>query len=133
MPLPLRRRFRAESAATRFPGVYRFLSHKWYFDELYNATLVRPALALARGLGQFDKLVVDGVVNAAATATELTSRVGGVFDRLAVDGLVTLVSRVVYVLGDWGRMLQTGRLRNYLMVLAVALVGLFAGVFAWVR
>ena len=36
-------------------------------------------------------------------------------------------------LGDGGRSIQTGRLRNYLMFLTVALVGLFAGVFAWVR
>jgi hypothetical protein len=37
------------------------------------------------------------------------------------------------VVGDWGRGIQTGKLRNYLMFLAVALVGLFAGVFAWVN
>jgi len=133
VPLPLRRRFRAEAAATRFPGLYTFLRHKWYFDELYDLTLVRPALALARGLGDFDKRVVDGVVNSAALLTELLSRLEGVFDRIAVDGLVNLVGQGVYVLGDWGRTLQTGRLRNYLMVLAVAVVGLFAGVFAWVR
>jgi hypothetical protein len=76
---------------------------------------------------------VDGVVNLTASLTELLSRLEGLFDRLAVDGLVNLVAQGVYVLGDWGRMLQTGRLRNYLMVLAVAVVGLFAGVFAWVR
>ncbi|MCA1684705.1 MAG: NADH-quinone oxidoreductase subunit L, partial [Planctomycetia bacterium] len=133
VPIPLRRRFRAETVASRFPGVHDFLVHKWYFDELYDVALVRPALALARGIGQFDKQIVDGVVNAAASFTELLSRLEGVFDRLAVDGLVNLVARGVYVLGDYGRMLQTGRLRNYLMVLAVAVVGLFAGVFAWVR
>ncbi len=133
VPIALRRRLRAETAASRYPGLYTFLKHKWYFDELYNATLVRPTLALARGLGVFDKQVVDGVVNSAAKLTELLSRLEGVFDRLAVDGLVNLVGQGVYVLGDWGRMIQTGRLRNYLMFLAVALVGLFAGVFAWVR
>ena len=52
---------------------------------------------------------------------------------IAVDGLVNLTARAVYVVGDWSRAIQTGRLRNYLMFLAVALVGLFAGVFAWVR
>jgi NADH:ubiquinone oxidoreductase subunit 5 (subunit L)/multisubunit Na+/H+ antiporter MnhA subunit len=133
VPIPLRRRFRAETAASRFPGLYTFLKHKWYFDELYDATLVRPTLALARGLGVFDKQAVDGVVNSAARLTELLSRLEGVFDRLAVDGLVNLVGQGVYVLGDWGRMIQTGRLRNYLMFLAVALVGIFAGVFAWVH
>ncbi len=52
---------------------------------------------------------------------------------IAVDRLVNLTAQAVYVAGDWSRSIQTGRLRNYLMFLAVALVGLFAGVFAWIR
>ena len=51
---------------------------------------------------------------------------------IAVDRLVNLTAQAVYVVGDWGRSIQTGRLRNYLIVLAVALVGLFAGVVAWI-
>ncbi len=31
-----------------FPQLYDFLTHKWYFDELYNAIFVRPAFALGR-------------------------------------------------------------------------------------
>ena len=27
----------------RFPRAHRFLAHKWYFDELYDAAFVRPA------------------------------------------------------------------------------------------
>ena len=46
---------------------------------------------------------------------------------------MNLIARVVYGLGDWSRGLQTGRIRNYVMFLAVALVGLFVGVFAWIR
>ena len=133
VPIRLRRRFKAEGFAGRFPGVYDFLVHKWYFDELYEAVFVQPTLALTRSLAWFDKLVVDGLVNGAASATALLSRLEGVFDRIAVDGLVNLTGRCVYALGDWGRGLQTGRLRNYLMVLAVGLISLFAGVFAWVR
>ena len=133
VPIRLRRRFKAEGFAGRFPGVYNFLVHKWYFDELYDLVFVRPTLALARMLAWFDKRVVDGLVNGAASATELLSRLEGVFDRIAVDGLVNLSGRSVYALGDWSRGLQTGRLRNYLMVLAVGLISLFAGVFAWVR
>ena len=51
---------------------------------------------------------------------------------IAVDRLVNLTARAVYVAGDRSRSIQTGRLRNYLMFLTVALVGLFAGVFAWI-
>ena len=46
---------------------------------------------------------------------------------------MNLTARAVYVLGDRSRLIQTGRLRNYLMFLTVALVGLFAGVFVWIR
>ncbi len=65
--------------------------------------------------------------------TELLSRLEGLFDQIAVDGLVNLTAKGVYAAGDWGRSIQTGRLRNYLMILAVALVGLSVGVFAWIR
>jgi proton-translocating NADH-quinone oxidoreductase chain L len=132
-PNLFRARLSAKAVTDRFSGVYRFLAHKWYFDELYDAVFVRPTLAMANGLAGFDKIVVDGLVNTSARVTELLSRGEGVFDRIAVDGLVNLVAQGVYVLGDWGRRLQTGRLRNYLMVLAIGLVGLFAGVLLWVR
>ena len=64
--------------------------------------------------------------------TERLSHLDGVFDKVGVDGLVNVVGQMVYVVGDWSRAIQTGKLRNYLMFLAVALVGLFAVVFAWI-
>lgn len=33
---------------TTFDSLYRFLLNKWYFDELYDALFVRPAMALGR-------------------------------------------------------------------------------------
>ena len=30
------------------PAIYRFLSHKWYFDELYDFIFVRPAFFIGR-------------------------------------------------------------------------------------
>lgn len=133
LPYVPERRFNPAVVAARFPGVYKFLAHKWYFDELYNFLLVRPTLGLARFLSEFDKRIVDGIVNTSASATASLSRLEGVFDRIAVDGLVNLIATVVYIVGDKSRLIQTGRLRNYLMFMAVALVGLAAGVFAWVR
>jgi proton-translocating NADH-quinone oxidoreductase chain L len=122
-----------EGAAQAFGWAYRLFVHKWYFDEIYDALFVRPTLALARGVAEFDRRVVDGLVNASAGTMRGLSRFGGIFDNLAVDGLVNLSARVAYLLGDWGRGLQTGRLRGYLGVLAVAVVLLFLGVFFWVQ
>jgi proton-translocating NADH-quinone oxidoreductase chain L len=126
-------RLSANRTAERFGGIYRFLVHKWYFDELYWAVLVRPCLALARFCREIDQVLIDGLVNGSATATQFLSRLDGLFDMIAVDRLVNLIAQAVYVVGDWGRSIQTGRLRNYLMFLAVGLVGLFLGVLVWVR
>jgi proton-translocating NADH-quinone oxidoreductase chain L len=126
-------RWSAAQTAERYGGLYRFLVHKWYFDELYWAAFVRPCLAVARFCRQFDQIRIDGLVDGLAKGTALLSRLEGVFDMIAVDRLVNLSAQAVYVAGDWSRSIQTGRLRNYLLFLAVALVGLFAGVFAWIR
>jgi NADH:ubiquinone oxidoreductase subunit 5 (subunit L)/multisubunit Na+/H+ antiporter MnhA subunit len=132
---PFVHRYRRDARATaeRFPSLHDFLVHKWYFDELYDAALVRPTLALCRLASNLDRWVIDGIVNGVASLTGHLSRLEGVFDQIAVDGLVNWTARGVYFVGDWGRGIQTGRLRNYLMVLTVALIGLFAGVFAWVQ
>jgi NADH:ubiquinone oxidoreductase subunit 5 (subunit L)/multisubunit Na+/H+ antiporter MnhA subunit len=126
------KRLDAAKTASRFNPIYSFFVHKWYFDELYQAVLVGPTLKLARWISTFDRMVIDGVVNGSAKVTALVSRVSGKFDSGLVDGVVNGVAKSVYKIGDVGRSIQTGRLRNYLMFLAVAVVGLFAGVFAWV-
>ncbi len=126
------RRLDAGRTARRAGPLYRFLVRKWYFDELYRATVVGPTLALARAVGWFDRRAIDGLVDGTARATERLSRLEGLFDRVAVDRLVGLVASGIFAAGDRGRRLQTGSLRNYLMVLAVAVVGVCAAMFAWV-
>jgi proton-translocating NADH-quinone oxidoreductase chain L len=126
-------RMSAARTAARFGGIYAFLVHKWYFDELYWAVFVRPCLALARLCRQIDQVLIDGLINGSAAATALLSRLEGKFDMIAVDRLVNLTAQAVYFVGDWGRSIQTGRLRNYLLFLATGLVVLFAGVVAWIR
>ncbi len=132
-PLEGFRRLDAADAARRFAPVHRFLAHKWYLDEIYDALLVRPTLGLARSIAEIDRVLIDGVVNGLAAAAVGLSRFEGVFDRVAVDGLVNLIARLTYDLGDWGRSLQTGRLRSYLMFLSAGVVVLFVGVFLWIR
>jgi len=55
--------------AERFGGVYRFLLNKWYFDELYDATIVQPASRLARRLWKADGEIIDGMPNGIASLT----------------------------------------------------------------
>ena len=47
--------------------IYRFLLNKWYFDEIYQALLVRPLMGLGRVLWKRgDGSVIDGGVNGVA-------------------------------------------------------------------
>ncbi|MFO1155905.1 MAG: NADH-quinone oxidoreductase subunit L [Rhodospirillales bacterium] len=48
--------------AARFRVLYEFLLNKWYFDELYDGVLVRPAFRIGRGLWKGgDGALIDGV------------------------------------------------------------------------
>ena len=119
LPLLRRTRLKAAQAAHRFGGVYSFLVHKWYFDELYGAVLVRPCLEFARICRELDRILIDGLVNGAAALTALAEPTRGGLRRDRRGPLVNLTAKLVYVTGDKGRLIQTGRLRNYLMFLTV--------------
>ncbi len=48
--------------AARFQGLYRFLLNKWWFDELFDALLVRPSFRLGMGFWKKgDVSVIDGL------------------------------------------------------------------------
>jgi NADH-quinone oxidoreductase subunit L len=52
------------TVGARFAPVYRFLVHRWYVDELYNAAIVRPLAAFSRFLWRWvDVGFIDGIVN----------------------------------------------------------------------
>ena len=119
-------------AAERFGPIHRFLAAGWHFDAFYRTLFVRPVIGLGQFLNTIDRRGIDAVVNGSAWAVERLGRFEGVFDRVAVDGLVTSLAMGIYRAGNRASRLQTGRLRGYLMVLAAAVVGLFAMLFAWV-
>jgi NADH-quinone oxidoreductase subunit L len=114
-----------DDAREQFPGVHRFLSRKWYFDELYSAVIVRPGLAIAGWCKNFDMKVIDGLINGLARVNVSLSRQSGRFDNGIIDGLVNLLADVSYRVGAWLRGLQTGYLRSYVLFLALAAVGLW--------
>jgi NADH-quinone oxidoreductase subunit L len=113
-------------AKEQFPGVHRFLSHKWYFDEFYSAYLVRPAIVIAGWARAFDTYAIDGLVNGLARSGVFVSRWSGNADRGIVDGLVNLLANSWYAVGAWLRTLQTGYIRSYILFLALAAMAIWA-------
>jgi NADH-quinone oxidoreductase subunit L len=107
-----------ERVANRVKPLYDFLLNKWYFDELYEATVVNGSKAISRGLAWFDLTVVDGLVNLAARLGVFLSWLIGVFDNKVVDGAVDGVANVTIASGSALRRLQTGKLYHYVFALA---------------
>ncbi len=109
----------------QFKPIYEFLIHKWYFDELYNVVFVQPLLFVARRVADFDKKVIDGLINALALGTRMLAGVDDLIDRYFVDGSVNLFARCTYSIGVWFRGAETGRVRQYVMFIVVGTVALF--------
>ena len=102
------------------------LWNKFYFDHVYNTVFrdgVRYVLAVICRL--FDNWIIDGIVDNSARLTERTSRFSGVvLDNMGVDGLVNLVGYIAWNLGGLFRTVQTGIVRNYILLAALAIAGL---------
>lgn len=76
----LRNPARPEALAARYPTLYRTLLYKYWVDELYDKTVIRPTVTSARTLSEsFDARMVDGSVNGIAV---LATRAGSALRRL---------------------------------------------------
>ncbi|CAN5528166.1 NADH-quinone oxidoreductase subunit L [soil metagenome] len=65
--LYLRKPGSAKRLGERFSRIHSFLFHTWYFDELIDAAIVKPTLALGRAANStFERFVVGGLVAGAA-------------------------------------------------------------------
>jgi NADH-quinone oxidoreductase subunit L len=80
-------------------GFGKVLANKWYVDEFYNAIIVRPLDLLAQFLEFFDKNIVDGIVN--------------------------LVGRLVQYGSRQLRLLQSGQVGGYVLLMVLGILVLF--------
>ena len=88
--------------AQRFPSVNKFLSNKWYLDDINEKLFVKGSRKLAKEVLEVDSKVVDGVVN--------------------LTGLVTLGS------GEGLKYFETGRAQFYALIVfggVILLVAIF--------
>jgi NADH-quinone oxidoreductase subunit L len=112
-------------AKEQFPWLHELLVNRWYFDHAYSTFLVKPAIILSHALRSFDLRVLDGLIHTTAHSAVRIAKWGGTFDQRVVDWLVNLLGTVTYSLGSSLRSWQSGFVRNYLIALALAAIGLF--------
>ncbi|MQC18010.1 MAG: NADH-quinone oxidoreductase subunit L, partial [Chloroflexi bacterium] len=90
---------RARKARTWAPDLHAFLVNRWYMDNMYQAIINRVILGLASAVAWFDKRVVN---------------------ETGVDGGAQTVGYLGYRL----KFLQTGKIPNYALGMAVGIVAL---------
>jgi NADH-quinone oxidoreductase subunit L len=99
----------ASTFVANFPGVYKFVANKWYFDELYDRIFVRPALWFGRLFwhqgdeGTIDRFGPHGAAYAVGIGNRYTSR------------------------------LQSGYLYSYALVMLLGLIGAATWAIWWAR
>jgi NADH-quinone oxidoreductase subunit L len=114
-----------EKIAAAAPWLYRLIYNKYYVDEIYDAMFVNRAKDLGTALGVFDAKIVDGLgVDGTGWLMRFGSSVSIWWDKWIVDGLVNLTGRLVRMLSYPVRMLQTGVLSSYALLIVLGLIAL---------
>lgn len=112
--------------------VYRVFKYKYGIDELYQAVFIKPSIWLAEVFTYriLDRLLLDGIIDGVGKAVVW---IGGIarnyFDAPVVNGAGDGLSRGVRRGGEKMRLVQNGRIQQY-MILTLALVVL-AGILAY--
>ena len=96
-------RVRQLSARPALAALYKGSSNKWWFDDLNNLLFVVWGGKLANAVFWFDRTVIDGTVNGIGTVTTSAGM------RL--------------------RQVQTGRVQNYALGIAIGLIAMVVGYF----
>ncbi|TLU83259.1 MAG: NADH-quinone oxidoreductase subunit L [Chlorobium sp.] len=114
-----------DRTAAAIRPLYLFSYNKWYWDEMYEATVIRFSILLSKALSWFDAKIVDGIVNGVAITTRNFAFANGSFDKYVVDGLVNFTAFVVNTTGGILRKFQTGKVQTYVVLALLAVVGYF--------
>jgi len=106
----------------RFPRLHALGRDGFRVDALYDATLVRGFRASARAAAWLDTWVVDGVVNGLGALARAAAWLTGAIDHYLVDGAVNGLAELLLGSGRALRRVQTGRINNYVLGVAVGVV-----------
>jgi NADH-quinone oxidoreductase subunit L len=86
-----------EKMAKQFAFFHRLLENKWYVDEIYEAVFIKPILWLSQGLWKG-------------------------FDVAVIDRIVLSFGRVSNWTGQTARVIQTGSIQIYALMLLIGVV-----------
>lgn len=128
----------SDRMAAAFSGFHRVLLHKYYVDEIYDALFVNRVKNLGSALAAFDMGVVDGGVNGVGWATRMAAELSRLWDTWVIDGLVNVLAFVTKILSWPARIVETGLVQNYALLITLGVLVFmacyftpFRAFFAW--
>jgi len=114
----------AEVWTKRLRPLYNLSFNKYYIDELYDKFLYQPFLKLADWVAYLDWDIYDKyVINGFGRVTEWVAKIVGIADYEGLDqGIVDSFGRNTQRMGHSLRKIQTGKIQNYVLFAALAVV-----------
>jgi NADH-quinone oxidoreductase subunit L len=125
-----KRSWEEQREVRQYGPFYPWLLNKWKIDELYDLLFVNRAKGAGVSLWKFDAKVVDGVVNGSAWTTVEGASGSSWWDRWIVDGLVRFIGGFIKTVSWPIRLIQTGYVQNYALVMILGVL-FFIGYVLW--
>ncbi|MGB9669113.1 MAG: NADH-quinone oxidoreductase subunit L, partial [Anaerolineales bacterium] len=100
-------------------SIYPVLKNKYYVDELYDVVFIKPAIWFSEVFTYLwmDRKIIDGILHGIAfVAYQLGSIFRNYFDKPIVNGSGDLVANVTKSTGRSLRVMQTGRIQQYMVM-----------------
>ena len=99
--------------------VYTLLKNKYYFDELYDYLFVRPSKWISEQFSYYfiDRKLIDGVLHAMGAFVGIFGGfLRNYIDKPIVNGLGDFFGESTKKIGQQSRLLQSGRVQQYMIV-----------------
>jgi NADH-quinone oxidoreductase subunit L len=100
----------------------RLAYHHFYLDQLFSRIVVMPFLRLSQGVAGFDQHYIDYTLNTLGKITVILAKLIGWFDRVGIDGAVNLLAWLAGRVGRIGRGLQNGKIQSYYVFSLLGLI-----------
>ena len=104
--------------------IWTVLKNKYYFDELYDFLFVRPAKWMAEDFAIWmDTDVIDGILHGIASVGPILGTFfRNYIDKPIINGFGDWIADTTRKLGVGLRVIQTGRIQQYMLMALVSLV-----------
>ncbi len=105
-------------------NIHTTLKNKYYIDELYDRVFVRPLQWFSRAVASdfVDRGIIDGFLHLIGRVFVWIGDLFKVLNTWLIDGVGDGIPMLIAMFGRWFRQVQTGRVQQYLLFMAIAAI-----------